>query len=48
MLAINRRLYKIATATAAVKPTRAEKRRAVIIDLFIGLGIPILHMIGRE
>jgi pheromone a factor receptor len=48
MVAINRRLYKIATATAAVMPTRAEKRRAVITDLLIGLGIPILQIIARE
>jgi pheromone a factor receptor len=29
-------------------PTKAEKRRAVITDLLIGLGIPILQMISRE
>ncbi|KAH9992962.1 GPCR fungal pheromone mating factor [Russula compacta] len=43
-LCIVRRLYKI----AAMKPmmtTRAEKRREVIIDLLIGIGIPILEMI---
>ena len=48
MVAINRRLYKIVTATAAVVPTRAEKRRAVMTDLLIGLGIPILEIIARE
>jgi hypothetical protein len=29
-------------------PTGAEKRRAVITDLLIGLGIPILQMVLRE
>ena len=28
--------------------TPSENRRAVIIDLFIGLGIPILQMAMRE
>ena len=43
-LCIVRRLYKI----AAMKPmmtTRVEKRREVMIDLLIGIGIPILEMI---
>ncbi|KAH9987662.1 GPCR fungal pheromone mating factor [Russula compacta] len=43
-LCIVRRLYRI----AAMKPLMdacAEKRRQVIIDLLIGLGIPILEMI---
>ncbi|KAA1466859.1 STE3-domain-containing protein [Dentipellis sp. KUC8613] len=43
-LCINRRLYLI-TSVQNVTITRAEKRRAVIIDLSIGLGIPILQMI---
>ncbi|KAI9509889.1 STE3-domain-containing protein [Russula earlei] len=43
-LCINRRLYKIATAKTVVV-TSSEKRRAVIIDLFIGFGIPILQII---
>ncbi|KAI0298958.1 GPCR fungal pheromone mating factor [Multifurca ochricompacta] len=42
-LCINRRLYKIATVKA-VMITPAEKRRAVITDLLIGIGIPILQM----
>jgi hypothetical protein len=32
----------------AVMVTRSEKRRAIIIDLLIGIGIPILQMIARE
>jgi len=42
-LCINRRLYHIASVQA-VTITRAEKRRAVIVDLCIGLGIPLLQM----
>lgn len=40
-LVINRRLYKIAT-TSTVSITRADRRRNFIIDLAIGLGIPVL------
>jgi len=47
LLCINRRLYLISTGKA-VLPTRAEKRRVVLAELFIGLGIPILQMILRE
>ncbi|THH02030.1 hypothetical protein EW026_g757 [Hermanssonia centrifuga] len=43
-LVINRRLFKIAS-TSSVSITRAEKRRAILSDLGIGLGIPVLHMI---
>ncbi|KAF5381864.1 hypothetical protein D9757_008343 [Collybiopsis confluens] len=43
-LVINRRLYYIATANA-VTITKAEKRRAVMVDLGIGVGIPVLQMI---
>ena len=46
-LCINRRLYKIATMKAAVF-TLSEKRRAVIYDLLIGIGIPILQIVARE
>ena len=46
-LCINRRLYKIATMKL-VMSTSSEKRRAVIYDLAIGIGIPILQMIARE
>jgi len=42
-LCINRRLYKIATMKA-VMFTSSDKRRAVIYDLLIGVGIPILQM----
>ena len=46
-LCINRRLYKIATHQGGMV-TREEKRRGVIVDLLIGLGIPILQMVARE
>lgn len=46
-LCINRRLYKIATMKA-VMFTSSDKRRAVIYDSLIGVGIPILQMISRE
>ncbi|EMD35184.1 STE3-like pheromone receptor B mating type [Gelatoporia subvermispora B] len=42
-LIINRRLYKIASVSA-VSSTRQEKRRMIITDLCIGLGIPILQV----
>ncbi|KAF8486997.1 STE3-domain-containing protein [Russula ochroleuca] len=44
LLVINRRLYKIASKTAPIS-TVAEKRRAVCVDLVIGLLIPFLQMI---
>ncbi|KAL4257006.1 G-protein coupled receptor 4 family protein [Pleurotus pulmonarius] len=43
-LCINRRLYHIA-CVQSVTVTKAEKRRAIMVDLAIGLGIPILGMI---
>lgn len=43
-LCINRRLYHISSANT-VTITKAEKRRAIMVDLAIGLGIPILEMI---
>ncbi|KAF5385739.1 hypothetical protein D9757_005478 [Collybiopsis confluens] len=43
-LCINRRLYYIATANA-VTITQADRRRAVLVDLCIGVGIPVLQMI---
>jgi len=46
-LCINRRLYKIASVKA-VMTTRKEKRRVVIQDLLICVGIPILQIIARE
>jgi len=43
-LCINRRLYHIA-CVKSVTHSRAEKRRAVTVDLAIGLGLPMLEMI---
>ncbi|KAF8725083.1 hypothetical protein AX14_008399 [Amanita brunnescens Koide BX004] len=43
-LCINRRLYYIARVRS-VTHSKAEKRRAVMVDLAIGLGIPFLEMI---
>jgi hypothetical protein len=45
-LCINRRLYLIATVKT-VTTTKAMKRRAIMIDLAIGVGIPVLEMILR-
>lgn len=45
-LCINRRLYKIATIKT-VTVDKSEKRRTVMTDLLIGLGIPILQMITQ-
>ncbi|KAF7293020.1 Argonaute-like protein [Mycena indigotica] len=42
-LCINRRLYQIASVRSVTR-THAEKRRAIIIDLLIGLGLPILQI----
>jgi len=42
-LVITHRLFRIASSNA-VLTTRAEKRRAIYVDLAIGLGIPILQM----
>jgi len=47
LLVINRRLYKIASRTNVIT-TKAEKLRAVYVDLAIGLSIPFLQMILRE
>jgi pheromone a factor receptor len=46
-LCINRRVCKIATAKVAMT-THSERRRAVIQDLLIGVGLPILQIIARE
>lgn len=43
-LCINRRLFKIASGTA-VRVSPEQKRRAVIIDLSIAVGIPVLVMV---
>ncbi|KAJ7477959.1 pheromone B alpha 1 receptor, partial [Mycena galericulata] len=42
-LCINRRLYQIASVRS-VRKTRAEKRNAILIDLAIGLGLPLLQI----
>ena len=46
-LCINRRLCMIATHQGGMV-THEEKRRGVIVDLLIGLGLPILPMAARE
>jgi pheromone a factor receptor len=46
-LCINRRLYKISTMNAVVI-TYGDKCRAVIQDLFVGVGIPVLQMTARK
>ncbi|TBU56138.1 STE3-domain-containing protein [Dichomitus squalens] len=43
-LCINRRLYKI-TSVRTVSVTPDEKRRALIVDLCISIGLPVLVMI---
>jgi pheromone a factor receptor len=45
-LCINRRLYKIATVKV-MTTTYTERRRAVIHDLLIGVGLPILQIIAQ-
>jgi pheromone a factor receptor len=45
-LCINRRLYHIASVSSVTK-TRAQKRRDIMTDLAIGVGIPVLEMILR-
>ncbi|KAH6890859.1 pheromone receptor, partial [Coprinopsis sp. MPI-PUGE-AT-0042] len=42
-LCINRRLYKIASANT-VTSSRTSRRNVVLVDLAIGLGIPLLQM----
>ncbi|KAJ6589756.1 pheromone A receptor-domain-containing protein [Mycena capillaripes] len=42
-LCINRRLYQIASVRSVTK-TRSEKRKAILIDLAIGLGLPLLQI----
>ncbi|KAJ3010643.1 hypothetical protein NUW54_g2416 [Trametes sanguinea] len=44
-LCINRRLYKIASVRC-VSMTRAEKRRACLVDIAIALGIPLLQLVA--
>src|SRR6266571_8925782 len=47
LLVINHRLFKIVSRTAALT-TRAERRRALFIDLAVGLGIPLIQMVLRK
>ncbi|KAJ6457725.1 pheromone A receptor-domain-containing protein [Mycena sanguinolenta] len=42
-LCINRRLYQIASVQSVMK-TKAEKRRAILVDLAIALGLPVLQI----
>lgn len=46
-LCINRRLYHIATVRT-VTVSSEEKRRAVLVDLAIGLGLPVVEMVLRK
>jgi len=41
-LCINRRLYHIATANTVIH-TKRQKRRAIMVDLAIGIGLPVLE-----
>ncbi|KAJ7035381.1 STE3-domain-containing protein [Mycena alexandri] len=42
-LCINRRLYQIGSVSTVTK-TRADKRKAILVDLAIGLGLPLLQI----
>ncbi|KAF7312806.1 Pheromone B alpha 1 receptor [Mycena kentingensis (nom. inval.)] len=42
-LCINRRLYQIACVRSVTR-SKAEQRRAILIDLAIGLGLPVLQI----
>jgi hypothetical protein len=44
ILCINRRLYLLASPTLLL-PSQAVKRREFMIDLVIGIGLPVLEMI---
>lgn len=43
-LCVNRRLYHIASVSSVTK-TKAQKRRDIMTDLAIGVGIPVLEMV---
>ncbi|EPS99299.1 hypothetical protein FOMPIDRAFT_1124670 [Fomitopsis schrenkii] len=43
-LCINRRLYKIASMKI-ISVSKAEKRRALLVDLLIGVGIPVVQIV---
>ena len=44
ILCINRRLYMLASPTSMI-PSKADKNRELIIDLVIGIGLPIIVML---
>ena len=44
VLSINRRLYTLASPTSII-PSQADKNRELIIDLVIGIGLPIIMMV---
>ena len=44
VICINRRLYLLASPTS-ILPSETDKRREIIIDLAIGIGLPIMIMI---
>jgi pheromone a factor receptor len=44
VLCINRRLYLLASPTTII-PSKADKNREVIIDLAIGIGLPIIVVV---
>ena len=44
ILCINRRLYLLASPTSLL-PSKADKHREFMIDLVIGIGLPILEMV---
>lgn len=45
-LCINRRLYHIASARKYLKlATKTQRRRQVMVDLAIGLGLPVLEVV---
>ena len=44
VLCINRRLYLLASPMTTV-PSQADKKREVIIDLVIGIGLPVIVMV---
>ena len=44
VLSINRRLYLLASPISTV-PSQADKNREVVIDLVIGIGLPIIAMV---
>ena len=44
ILCINRRLYMLASPISII-PSKAEKNRELIIDLVIGIGLPVIVMV---